>query len=200
MTTLPNYIRETLSLNVSPKHWLATAEKLRTSANLLFIEYENEQSKFNDKFERDPDFGGARPDDDVVVLLLGLGIENLLKGLFVGAVKPPPGKVQKLKDLKIPGASHELEPLADEVKKLLQIEFPEEERELLQALEYYIRWRGRYPSATNVEDSVPRDDKGFFKKFILYYPEDHFAVISLYDKLKGKLEAVIHGGKPPSRS
>jgi hypothetical protein len=54
MTKLPNYIRETISLNVSPKHWLATARKLRASANLLFIEYEHEQSKFNDKFERDP--------------------------------------------------------------------------------------------------------------------------------------------------
>ena len=185
---IPNHILETISLDVSPKHWLATARKLRASANLLFIEYENEQSKFIDKFERDPDFGGAKPDDDVVVLLLGLRIENLLKGLFVGAVKPPLGKVQKLKDLKIPGAPHELEPLADEVNKLLQIEFSEEERELLQALEYYIRWRGRYPSATDVENSIPIDDKGFFKKFILFYPRDHCAVISLYDKLEGELE------------
>ena len=139
---IPNHIREKISLNVSPKDWLAKAQKLRASANLLFIGYQNEQAKFAETFERDPDFSGASPDDDVVVLLLALGIENLLKGIFVGAVRPPPARVQRLKDLKIPGAPHELEPLADEVNKFLQIEFSEEERGLLQALGYYIRWRG----------------------------------------------------------
>jgi hypothetical protein len=186
-------MRETLSLNISPKHWLGMAQKLRKSSNLLFIEYENEQIEFIDKLERDPDIIEARPDDDVVVLLLGLGIENLLKGLFV-AVKQPLLKVQKLKDLKIPGGPHELEPIAVEVSKSLKIEFSEEERGLLQALEYYVRWRGRYPSATDVEDNVPMDDEGYFKKSVLFYPKDHFDVISLYDKLEGKLQAIIPRG------
>jgi hypothetical protein len=192
---IPNHIRETLSLNVSPRYWLEKARKLRKSANLLFIEYESEQSEFIDKFERDPSVSGAsRPDDDVVVLLLGLGIENLLKGLFVGAVGPPPGKVQKLKDLKFPGGPHELAPVADEVGKLLQIKFSDEERGIIQALEYYIRWRGRYPSAADVENSIPINDNGFFKKFILYYPNDHFDTISLYNKLECQLEARVLRG------
>jgi hypothetical protein len=189
---IPNHIREKLSLTISPRNWLDKARRLRKSSNYLFIEYENEQSDFTDKFERNPNIDGAsRPDDDVVVLLLGFGIENLLKGLFVAAVGPPLGRVEKLKTLKIPGGPHELEPIADEVGKLLTIKFSDEERELLQALEHYIRWQGRYPSATDIENIVPIDGNGFFKKFILYYPSDHFGVISLYDKLEGLLEEMV---------
>jgi hypothetical protein len=123
--------------------------------------------------------------------LLGFGIENLLKGLFVAAVRPPLRTVQKLKALKIPGGPHELEPIADEVGILLKIKFSEEERGLLQALEHYIRWRGRYPSATDIENIIPIGDNGVFKKFILYYPRDHFDLISLYDKLEGLLEEIV---------
>jgi hypothetical protein len=189
---IPNHIREKLSLSISPRNWLDKARALRKSSNHLLIEYEKEQSDFADKFERNPNIDGAhRPDDDVVVLLLGFGVENLLKGLFVAAVEPPIGRVEKLKALKIPGGPHELEPIADAVAKLLTIKFSDEERGLLHALEHYIRWRGRYPSATDIENSVPIDDSGFFKKFILYYPSDHFGVISLYDKLEGLLEEIV---------
>jgi len=192
---IPNHIREKLSLKISPEHWLEKARRLRKSSNYLFIEYEKEQGEYIDKFERDPNISVASPDDDVVVLLLGFGIENLLKGLFVAAAGQPLGRIQKLKSLKIPGGPHELEPIADEIGKLLKIAFSDEERRLLQALETYIRWRGRYPSATDIENIIPIDDNGFFKNIILYYPNDHFDVISLFDKLEHHLEeAIIRGG------
>jgi hypothetical protein len=94
---IPNHIRDKLSLNISPRKWLEKARILRKSSNHLLIEYEKEQSDYADEFERDPDTNRAKPDDDVVVLLLGFGIENLLKGLFVAAVRcrmhggPSPG-------------------------------------------------------------------------------------------------------------
>jgi len=186
---IPDHLRERISLGVSPDRWLAKARQLKKSSNLLFVEYEKQQFDFDEKFERDPSITDDFPDDSVVVLLLGFAVENLLKGLFVAATATATENVKSLKELEIPGDPHELEPIADAVERLFTINFSDEERELLQALEHYIRWWGRYPSATHIDNIFPTQDDGKFKKFMLHYPSDHFGIVALYDRLEEQLVA-----------
>lgn len=79
-------------------------------------------------------------------------------------------------------------PLARAVKLKLQIEFSLEEFNLLDALEREVLWSGRYPSALNIDRSIPIDENGYFKKFIFDYPNDHCATIKLYDRLETILQ------------
>jgi hypothetical protein len=188
---IPDHLREKISLGVSPDRWLAKARQLRKSSKLLFVEYEREHFDFDEKFERDPSITDGFPDDSVVVLLLGFAVENLLKGLFVAMTATVTGNVKSLKELEIPGAPHELEPVADAVGRLLPMKFSDGERELLQVLEHYIRWWGRYPSATHIDNIFPTQDDGRFKKFMLHYPSDHFGIVALYDRLEGQLAALV---------
>jgi hypothetical protein len=194
---IPDHIREKLTLPVAPDRWLSKARQLRKSSNLLFVQYEQENFDFGEKFERDPSISDGFPDDSVVVLLLGFAVENLLKGLFVTATGMQTGNVKGLKELKIPGEPHELEPVAEAVSKFLNLEFSEVEKGLLQALEHYIRWWGRYPSATHIDNAIPMHEDGKFKKFMLRYPDDHFAIVALYDRLEKRLAALA--GANPSK-
>ena len=96
-------------------------------------------------------------------------------------------------------------PLAHAVKHKLQIEFPLEEYDLLDALEHEVLWSGRYPSARNVDvPSRLKKKKGMrkwnfnFKKFIFDYPNDHCATIKLYDRLETILQNQARNGPQPS--
>jgi hypothetical protein len=172
---------------VRPRDWLAKARQLRKAADLLFIDFEDERGKFDEDFEEDPSIEKPFPDDSVVTMLLGFAVENLLKGLYVSTLEHAEG-VKDLSELKFPGQRHELEPIAHAVKPKLQIEFSREEVDLLHALEHVVLWYGRYPSARNIDDSIPTHVTGGFKKFTFNYPDDHFATLRLYDRL----EAILH--------
>lgn len=77
---VPDHLRSEISLRVHPQDWLAKARKLKKAADLLFRNFETEQVKFNEEFEKDCDADLPRPDDTVVTMLLGFAVENLLKG------------------------------------------------------------------------------------------------------------------------
>jgi hypothetical protein len=187
---VPDHLRDKISLRVSPNDWLEKARQLKKSSNLLFIEFENERTRFDERFERDPSISDGFPDDSIVVLLLAFAVENLLKGLFVAATSPA-GNVKSLKELNIPGRSHELETIAEAIETISLTAFSDEERELLQALEHHIHWAGRYPSATHIDNILSTRQDGTFKKFMLQYPNDHFGIVALYDRLERQLAALI---------
>ena len=68
-------------------------------------------------------------------MLLGFAVENLLKGLYVSTLEHMED-VKDLSALNFPGQRHELEPIAHALKPELQIEFSQEEVDLLHALEH----------------------------------------------------------------
>jgi hypothetical protein len=184
---VPVHLRSRISLRVRPADWLARARKLRKAADLLFMEFESEQEKFSEKFEKEPSIDLPFPEDSVFTMLLGFAVENLLKGLYVSTLEHVKD-IKDLSELNFPGQGHELDPIARAVTSVLPIKFLEEEVKLLDALEHVVRWYGRYPSARTIDDNVPMDEKGYFKKFIFSYPNDHFAGISLYDRLEAFLK------------
>jgi hypothetical protein len=180
---VPTWLRPKISLRVGPQDWLAKARQLKKAADLLFVEFENEQIKHDEEFERDYDFGLPSPDDTAVNMLLGFAVENLLKGIYVTTLENVKD-IKDLSDLKLPGGRHELEPIADALRSKLKVEFSEHEIDLLHALEHMVLWAGRYPSARNIDDLIPADEMGGFKKFIFNYPDDHFATLELYERLE----------------
>ena len=92
-----------ISLQVHPQDWLAKARKLKKAADLLFINFETEQEKFDEEFEKEHDFDLPRPDDTVVTMLLGFGVENLLKGLLVSTLEHVEGGASRICPNCLPG-------------------------------------------------------------------------------------------------
>ncbi len=182
---VPDHLRSKISLRVHPRDWLAKARQLKKAADLLFIKFDDEQVKFGEEFERDS--SADLPDDGVVTMLLGLAVENLLKGLHVSALDTVEN-IKDLSELRFPGQRHELEPIAQALKDKLPIEFSQDDFELLHVLEHVILWDGRYPSPRTIDDLIPTHETGLFKKFYFNYPDDHFAALKLYDRL----EAILH--------
>ena len=180
---VPDWLRPKIQLQVHPQHWLAKARELKKAADLLFEKFEIERIKYDEEFEKDQDSTLPRPDDSVVNMLLGFAVENLLKGIYVSTLNNV-DQIKDLSELNFPTRAHELELIANAVARKLPLEFSRDEIELLQALEHMILWYGRYPSARNIDDLIPADETGWFKKFMFNYPNDHFATLKLYDRLE----------------
>jgi hypothetical protein len=180
---VPDWLRPEISLRVGPQDWLTKARQLRAAADLLIVTLDKEQAKYTEEFEKDCDTNWPRPDDSVVNLLLGFAIENLLKGVYVTTLANVP-QIKDLSELKFPTTGHELEIFARHVGSTLPIEFSPDEVDLLHALERVILWYGRYPSARNIDDLIPADKTGKFRKFVFNYPADHLATLKLYDRLE----------------
>ncbi len=180
---VPDHLRGEISLAVSPWNWLTKAQQLHRAANLLFINFEAEQ----EEYDKDPSYDAAIPDGSTVEMLIGFAVENLLKGLYVTTLSNVKD-VKDLKELFIPGSRHELIPIAEALKEPpLSLFFSEEDQDILSVLEHVILWYGRYPSARNIDDTIPMGDGGLFKKFYFAYPDDHFAALRLYDRLESAL-------------
>jgi hypothetical protein len=179
---VPNHLRGKVSLAVSPTDWHHKAGQLKRAAQSLFETFQSAWAEFQQLFERDPSIDRSPPDDSVIVLLLGFGIENLLKGLYAGTVGRT--DVKNLRELTFPNSGHELEPIAKSLTEPLGIQFSGEEIDLLHVVEHYILWRGRYPSPRGIDDLIPMHEGGRFKKFYLEYPNDHLALLRLFDRLE----------------
>jgi hypothetical protein len=190
---VPDHLRGKISLAVKPWNWLTKAQRLRKAANLLFISFEAE----HEAYDKDHSYKTAIPDGSTIEMLIGFAVENLLKGLHA-TTRSNIENVKDLKELIIPGSRHELTPIAEALKEPpLSLKFSKEEYDILSVLEHVILWFGRYPSATSIDDLIPRDDNGF-KKFYFTYPDDHFAALRLYDRLESALAE--RATKPPRGS
>ncbi len=92
------------------------------------------------------------------LLLIGYGIENLLKGLWVN--KNNPNKEQVESDrINSRIATHNLSELAKEIG----LDLSEEEISTLNVFREIIEWRGRYPIPLNVTDYANSKREGYSK-------------------------------------
>jgi len=179
---IPEHLRDRVSLSVAPWDWLSKARQLRRAADLLFISFEAEQ----EKYDRNPSDDAPIPDDSALVLLIGFAVENLLKGLYV--TKCQTNKIKNMNAPNIPGSGHQLLPIIEELQgSPLSFTFSTEERDILDVLEHTVLWSGRYPSARDIDDLIPMNEGGGFKKFYFHYPQDYFAALRLFDRIESAL-------------
>ena len=125
-----------------PYLWIRKAREVRRAADLIWAQFHKELKEFTAGVDSDEPFTG-----DVAMMLYGLVIENLLKGAL--ALKGRASKQNGNFDLK----SHALEDLS--ISLLLPL--CPEERELLERLENFIEWAGRYPIPLYSESLYPRN-------------------------------------------
>jgi hypothetical protein len=113
-----------------PYLWIRKAREVKRAANLIWAQFDSELKSHRSGNYSDEPFTG-----DVALMLYGFVIENLLKGAL--AAKGGAANSKGNFDLK----SHALEDLALK----LSIPLSPEECELLERLENFIQWAGRYP-------------------------------------------------------
>ena len=163
---VPKHLRKKISLKTRPQHWLAKARQLKKAADILIIEFENDQKEYDREFSENMlsrPMTLPYPDDSITTMLLGFAIENLLKGLYVDAQNNAES-IEDLNQLKLPGRSHALEPIASVLAERKLINFSPEDIELLHVLERAIFWRGRYPSPQNIDYIFSTHESGGIQK------------------------------------
>jgi hypothetical protein len=85
----------------------------------------------------------------VYMLLMGLAVENLAKGVIVAkGVSSPSADGRLARELK----SHDLLDLLD----MAEVELSTEDAYLVERLQASVEWAGRYPTAVRVESQMPR--------------------------------------------
>jgi hypothetical protein len=125
-----------------PYLWMRKAQEVRRAADVLWSQFTIELKAFsNGEDSEEPFFG------DVAVMLYGLTIENLLKAGLAAkglAISSKGNFGQK---------SHNLQSLSADFGLAL---LPEE-AELLERLQHFVEWVGRYPIPLYREGLYPRD-------------------------------------------
>ena len=132
-----------------PSNWLEYADELKNSAEIL---WENNFNSFrlqivqdskkiitNDKIS-----SISRP----YLLLIGLSIENIIKGILVAEFPEHINKGKLSKELK----SHALLHLMDKIKS---IQITKSEKEILKLLEEVVPYWGRYPIPLEYNKLLP---------------------------------------------
>ena len=125
-----------------PFPWLVKARELRRAASLIWVQFSSELTAFATGGEDsgEPFTGG------VAMMLYAFAAENYLKaGLAAKGLGQLPNGNFAMK-------SHKLEDLANE----LGITLEPRDRELLEKLEYFLEWAGRYPIPLFAEALYPR--------------------------------------------
>ncbi len=125
-----------------PYLWLEKAREMRRAADLIWDQFHKEIVDYTLGGE----YTGEPFTGDVAMMLYGFTIENMLKAGLVGkgiAVKPN-GNFEL--------TSHDLEYLATE----LSVKLCSEEQELLERLEAFLVWAGRYPIPRFKDDLYPQ--------------------------------------------
>jgi hypothetical protein len=120
--------------------WLGTAKKLRRSADIVFDAYAADLEKLHQGVSTEGlqnlhnlELAGC------AMMLYGLGIENLAKGLIVvrgGSAAVNNGKLREW-----PGPSHSLKTLLNNTG----VQLSEQEQDLVTRLTAFVLWAGRYP-------------------------------------------------------
>ncbi|MEO8394379.1 MAG: hypothetical protein ABI700_15410, partial [Chloroflexota bacterium] len=186
-----------------PLTWLISARQLRRSADVLHnvaeAASEEELKRFVDEMESDSgNITGTRYLSEeeealrldsslasVAIMLQGLAIENLAKGVLVS---------RNADDLVVGGkfkrGTHDLVKLVAECK----IPLTDKERNILEITAEYVSWRGRYLVPLNVDGLRPKERK-WHSNFIDnlkgqdgFHRGDYEVLVSLFDRLFGVYE------------
>jgi hypothetical protein len=165
-------------------HWKLHAEAFRFSAKKLYeavpIDDYGEQADVKTQCVT------------TYLFLIGLSIENLLKGLIVEAEPTliidtrhePESADLHTYELHKSLKTHDLVTLADVAKRSKQcnLSFDGEENELLSRLSHFVQWQGRYPVALTSET----------QKSLYFRPaEDRTIFERLWERLSAALDEVI---------
>lgn len=159
----------------SPYAWLFMAQSLERATELLWNQYGEdmrnlEHAKVGDAFPSEV----ARP----AMLLASLTVENLLKGACVA--KEPAFDLNHEFHLK----THKLLDLAGRANIVLN----EDEQDLVERLESFLKWAGRYPIPLSYEDMRPRTQPaGGFSTLAVVRGTD----IDVWRKLVRKVQEMI---------
>ncbi len=126
-----------------PLSWLVSADSLARATEILWEQHERDFQALEGVKVGDPtpEFVGH-----IAMLLAGLTMENLLKGICV-ASEPA---LDRKGEFQI--KTHNLLELADRADMRLT----KDENDLLESLEVAIGWAGRYPRPLRYEDMLPR--------------------------------------------
>ena len=126
-----------------PKTWFFSAQSLRRAAEGLLPLVEQDLIEAFD--ETKPEL--KPPVCQVYMLLCGLALEVFVKGICVA--KNP----KVVKDNRFVGPrNHKLLDLFASAK----IDLSDQERELVERLEHFVLWAGRYPIPLNLREYLPR--------------------------------------------
>lgn len=161
--------------------WVLTADELLRSFSLLARQAEVDARKLFEDRRGSPVYV---PQVSSVALMIGaLAIENLLKGIRVE-------QIQQVFDQRgrFILATHDLLRLADDA----QVSLSEEDRILLERLQEFSTWGGRYPVPKKSEDLLPRKfpHGGVGPRTAHNIPGDFTAVQSLCDRLREMLPKI----------
>lgn len=127
---------------VEPFPWLVKAREMRRAADLVWAQFSSELTAF----AAGGDESGEPFTGSVAMMLYAFALENLLKaGLAANGVAVGPNGNFALK-------SHKLEDLAEDLAFILE----PDERELMERLEHFLEWAGRYPIPLLAEALYPR--------------------------------------------
>jgi hypothetical protein len=167
-----------------PGNWLFAADTLKESADVLLRTSEEARRKLVDAFKADrPDLAETLADIagepfllPVYLLLAGLAIENVAKGI---AVAHDPTHIKPGKGGSLTKWGHIGAQLFDE----LGIPLDEAETALVERLRDYVIWAGRYPA--------PQTGKQLEASRVPDRPARPAAIDALFDRLRSELVAVI---------
>jgi len=164
-----------------PLSWLLMASSLHRAACIIWEQVEEDW-----KHQQDPEKlaqSGYIPRlTPVFMLLAGLTIENLVKGIRVSqeSALDKKGKFRFNK--------HNLVNLLEQSS----ITLSDDERDLVERLTQYIQWGGRYPVPLKTSDFVPRSwPSGEITPLPQINYSDGPAIFALMDRLEYELEQII---------
>ncbi len=145
-----------------PWPWLVKAREMRRAADLVWTQFSFDLKRFaaNEEDNGEPFIGG------VAMMLYAFAAENLLKA---GLVARGDGQ---LSNGNFALKSHKLEDLANDLGLILDAE----ERELLERLENFLEWAGRYP--------IPLIAEGLYSRAMLDGSKTAMYGVSSADQLR----------------
>lgn len=155
--------------------WLSVATSLRRAANILWEEVQHD----NDKIFKEESEDIQPSVSQNCLLLLGLSIENLLKGICVSNYVA----FNEKNEFKF--TTHNLLVLCEKSG----IEIAEEEYHLLEVLEQFVIWAGKFPGPLKYTDLIPRySPNGGFAPLDVRSGSDIISSFKLIDRLTKELE------------
>ncbi len=184
-------LERTYIMHQEPYAWQSHADELKRAADAVVERYERDELPVITYLYM----------DSVYVYLMGMAIENLLKGILV-AKRPELIKLEK-EPVENKGLGyklhddlrwHNLTALAKQLKKRYHIDFTDDELEMIALFERFVTWAGRY--------KIPLDSFTFVDaQFSTYYFRDGEAkpigqgsvrtFAANFGKLYSKLDSIL---------
>ena len=162
----------------TPLQWLSSAQRLRQAGEVLFNAYLRDLKEL--PCDGPPEGLNNLDMDGPATLLFGLSLENLVKAIRLRKRldQQPGGKI------KFPGTGHQMKKLMDGV----QFRLTPDEADLVQRLEQFVIWSGKYP-VPKVESDVFLKQNGKSSELppLAIAPWEK----SIFDKLFDKLETTF---------